>query len=326
MQKLCQNFMFVDQPSCWQNTIMDHNHGHSHSHCGHSHSQTNGKRLFWAIVVNVLLTFVQIVGGVLSGSVSLIADALHNFSDAGALIVAYFAQEISGKPATEEMTFGFGRAEILGALINSVSLVLIGVYLLFEAGERFLNPRPIDGWIVVGVASLAFVVDAFTAWLTYKGSKDSINMKAAFLHNLTDALASVVVIISGVLIILFETYWVDFAATVLISIYIVWHSWGLIRSCIKTLMQAVPEDLEIENVVTRLLQIDGVTGLHHSHLWSIYDKERSFESHVKVVTTSLIDAESIKLKIKNVLLDEFKINHSTLEFEHKTVDCERKEH
>jgi len=307
---------------------MGQSHNHNHSNCGHSHSHSNlnGKRLFWAIVVNVLLTFVQIVGGLVSGSVSLIADALHNFSDAGSLIIAYFAHRISGKPATKEMTFGFGRAEILGALINSVSLVLIGIYLLFEAGQRFLNPQPIDGWIVVVVASIAFVIDVFTAWLTYKGSKDSINMKAAFLHNLTDALASVVVIVSGVLVILFETYWVDFVATVLISMYIVWHSWGLIRTCIKTLMQAVPEDLEIKDVVEQINKIDGVVGLHHTHLWSIYDKERSFEAHIKVSTNNLVEAESIKVKIKKLLLHDFKINHSTLEFEHASVNCEEKEH
>jgi cobalt-zinc-cadmium efflux system protein len=320
--------------SRWQNTKMahdhqnhkSHKHNHGHSHCGHSHLQTNGKRLFWAIVVNVLLTLVQVIGGVVSGSVSLMADALHNFSDAGSLIVAYFAQRISGKPANQEMTYGYGRAEILGALINSVSLILVGFYLLFEAWKRFLNPQEIDGWIVVIVASLALIIDVFTAWLTYKGSKDSINMRAAFLHNLTDALASVVVIISGILIILFDAYWVDFWATILISVYIVWHSWGLIKTCIKTLMQAVPEDLEIESVVAKLKQIEGVQDLHHTHLWSLHDQERSFESHVRVSSNSLTEVESIKLIMKKVLLSEFKINHSTLEFEHLSVDCEEQEH
>lgn len=299
--------------------------GHDHSHCGHTH--TNGKSLFWAIVVNVILTVVQVVGGVLSGSVSLIADALHNFSDAGALVVAYFAQKISGRPATDEMTFGFGRAEILGALINSVALILVGFYLLVEAWERFLNTRPIDGWIVVWVASVALVVDLFTAWLTYKGSKDSINMRAAFLHNVTDAMASVVVIISGILILTFEdVYWVDFVATAFISIYIVWHSWGLIKSCVKTLMQAVPEDLDIAQVVESLKSVSGVNDVHHTHLWSIHEKTRSFEAHVCVDTNSLTEVEAIKSNMKKVLKTEFGINHSTLEFEHQAVNCGSLEH
>jgi cobalt-zinc-cadmium efflux system protein len=299
--------------------------GHDHSHCGHSH--THGKSLFWAIVVNLVLTVVQIVGGVLSGSISLIADALHNFSDAGALVVAYFAQKISGRPATDEMTFGFGRAEILGALINSVALILVGFYLLFEAWGRFLNPKPIDGWIVVWVASLALVVDLFTAWLTYKGSKDSINMRAAFLHNVTDAMASVVVIISGVLILVFEgVYWVDFVATALISVYIVWHSWGLIRSCVKTLMQAVPEDLDVSEVVSGLSSIGGVSDIHHMHIWSIHEKTRLFEAHVCVDTNSLTEAEEIKSKMKKMLKEKFKINHSTLEFEHLNSGCDSLNH
>lgn len=299
--------------------------GHDHSHCGHAH--THGKSLFWAILINVLLTVVQVIGGVLSGSISLIADALHNFSDAGALVVAYFAQKISGRPATDEMTFGFGRAEILGALINSVALILVGLYLLVEAWERFLSPRPIDGWIVVWVASVALIVDLFTAWLTYQGSKDSINMRAAFLHNVTDAMASVVVIVSGVLILVFEgVYWVDFVATALISVYIVWHSWGLIKTCVKTLMQAVPEDLDVSSVVKALLSIEGVNDIHHMHLWSIHEKTRSFEAHVCVDTNSLTDAELIKAKMKKMLKEDFKINHSTLEFEHQSADCGSLEH
>lgn len=300
------------------------NHNH-HSGCNHHHNK-HGKKLFWAIVVNVLLTVVQIIGGVLSGSISLIADALHNFSDAGALIIAYAAQKISGRPADEEMTFGYGRAEILGALINSVTLLLVGGYLLVEAWERFLNPRPIDGLMVIVVASIALVIDLFTAWLTYAGSKDSINMRAAFVHNLSDAMASVVVIISGVLIMLFDVYWIDFIATILISIYVVWHSWGLIKSCIRTLMQAVPEDIDSAEVETALSSVEGVEGVHHVHIWAIHEKTRSLEAHVQVNTENLIEVGKIKTELKALLKSRFKIGHSTLEFEHSQSDCGSKNH
>ncbi len=296
-----------------------------HTHCGHNHNK-HGKKLFWAIVVNILLTFVQIIGGVLSGSISLIADALHNFSDAGALIIAYVAQRVSGRPADKEMTFGYGRAEILGALINSVTLLLVGVYLLFEAGSRFLDPRPIDGWMVVIVASVALVIDLFTAWLTYSGSKDSINMRAAFIHNLSDAMASVVVIVSGVLILLFKVYWVDFVATVLISIYVLWHSWGLIKSCIKTLMQAVPDDIDSAKVEAGLEGVEGVLSVHHMHIWAIHEKIRSLEAHVRVNTESLTEVCGIKKELKALLKKEFKIGHSTLEFEYGQGGCESERH
>ncbi|MGH1468746.1 MAG: cation diffusion facilitator family transporter [Bdellovibrionales bacterium] len=299
--------------------------GNDHSHCAHNHNK-HGSALFWAIVVNILLTVVQVVGGVLSGSISLIADALHNFSDAGALIIAYFAQKISGKPADEEMTFGYGRAEILGALINSVTLVLVGGYLLIEAGKRFLHPEPIDGWMVIVVASIALVVDLFTAWLTYKGAKDSINMRAAFIHNLSDAMASVVVIISGTLILLFNVYWVDFVATAIIAIYVVWHSWGLIRSCIKTLMQAVPEDINSAEVIKALSSVEGVLSVHHLHIWAIHEKTRSLEGHVQVETDSLLEVEAMKKELRSILRERFKINHSTLEFENVKADCSAKDH
>lgn len=297
---------------------------YDHSHCGHSYK--HGKQLFWAIVVNVLLTVVQIIGGVLSGSISLVADALHNFSDVGALIIAYVAQKISGRPADKEMTFGYGRAEILGALINSVTLILVGGYLLVEAGKRLLEPQPIDGWMVIIIASVAFVIDLFTAWLTYQGSKESINMRAAFIHNLSDAMASVVVIISGVLILLFEVYWIDFVATILIAIYVVWHSWGLIRSCIKTLMQAVPEDIDFTKVEAALSAVEGVCGVHHVHIWAIHEKTRSLEAHVQVNTDSLTEVDRMKEKLRAVLKEQFNIGHSTLEFENQKSNCESENH
>ncbi len=300
-------------------------HYHEHSHCAHNHNK-NGSALFGAIVINILLTIVQVVGGVLSGSISLIADALHNFSDAGSLIIAYLAQRISGRPADKEMTFGYGRAEILGALINSVTLILVGVYLLIEASQRLLTPEPIDGWTVIVVAFIALIVDLFTAWLTYMGAKDSINMRAAFIHNLTDAMASVVVIISGTLILLFKIYWIDFVATIVIAIYVMWHSWGLIKSCIKTLMQAVPEDIDSTEVKKALVAVSGVVDIHHVHIWAIHEKTRSLEGHIQVETDSLLDIEKIKKDLRAVLNNRFKINHSTLEFENKITNCKIKNH
>ena len=176
----------------------------------HSHSfDSSSNRLYWAIGVNLLLTVVQIVGGILSGSLSLIADALHNFSDAGALLIAAVARKIAKLPATEKMTFGYKRAEILGALINSTTLLLVGCYLIYEAMLRFNDPKPVEGWTVIWVASVALIVDIATAMLTYKDSKENINIKAAFIHNVSDALASVVVIVAGIVIILFKFHWIE---------------------------------------------------------------------------------------------------------------------
>ena len=293
---------------------MGHNHSHAHPE--------NGRALFWAILINLILTAVQVVGGIISGSLSLLADALHNFSDAGALIIAYIAQKISGLPANKEMTFGYGRAQILGALINSTTLVIIGFYLIYEAWDRYVNPsEKIDGWMVVWVAAVALIIDLATAWLTYAGSKESINMKAAFVHNLSDALASVVVIVSGFLIINYDVVWVDLVATVIISIYILYQSFGLIKSSIKTLMQAVPEDINKEEVIAELEKVDGVKDIHHVHIWAVYEKFRSCEAHIVSDTEDIKKVSKVKKEIKEILSKKFKISHSTLEFEFGNNDC-----
>lgn len=291
--------------------------GHDHAH------STHGKSLFWAIVINIILTIAQIIGGVLSGSLSLIADALHNLSDAGALVIAYVAQKVSGLPANSEMTFGYGRAQILGALINSVTLVVVGLYLLYEAWARYLEPTQIDGWMVIWIATIALAIDLLTAWLTHSGAKESINMRAAFIHNLSDAMASVVVIVSGVLILNYEVFWVDLIATVLISLYVLYQSLGLIKSCGKTLMQAVPEDIDRSEVIQKIQSIKGVNDIHHVHIWAIHEKFKSLEAHVVVDCQSLAEAEEIKKVIKNELRQNFKINHSTIEIERDATHCRK---
>ena len=289
---------------------------------GHDHTSiTNKKALFWAIVINIILTIAQVIGGLLSGSLSLLADALHNFSDAGALIIAFIAEKISGLPSNDEMTFGYGRAQILGALINSVTLVIVGIYLFYEAYERFQDPQEINGWMVIWIAVIALVIDALTAWLTHAGSKESINMKAAFIHNISDALASIVVIISGVLILLYDVYWIDLVATILISAYILYQSVGLIKSSIKTLMQAVPEDLSKSEIAKKIRETEGVVDVHHVHVWAIYEKFRSLEAHVVVSNTDFKKIEEIKKKVRGLLKKDFNIGHSTIEIESTEFDC-----
>lgn len=164
----------------------------------HRHERDMGSRyLALAVGINVLLTVVQVLGGVLSGNLSLIADALHNFSDAAGILLALMARRISRKPSDEHRTFGYARAEVVGALVNLTSIMVIAIYLLIEAVSRIFEQQEINGWAVVIVAGVALVVDIATAVLTYSMSKDSVNIKAAFLHNLADALASVAVIVTG---------------------------------------------------------------------------------------------------------------------------------
>ena len=170
--------------------------GHSHGHAGHNHGEENlsDRQLIFAVAINVLLTVAQIIGGIVSGSLALIADALHNFSDAAALGLAWFARKIGRRPADKLMTFGYAQGEVVAALINLTTLLIIGFYLLVEAINRFADPQPVEGWTVIGVAGIALVIDLVTAFIVYRGSHDSINMKAAFLHNVSDALGVAAVV------------------------------------------------------------------------------------------------------------------------------------
>ena len=287
--------------------------GHGHHH--HDHGEMPNTKLYWAVVINVLLTVAQIIGGLLSGSLSLLADALHNFSDAGALLIAAVAAKISKIPADEKMTYGYKRAEILGALINSTTLVIIGFYLLLEAYERFLEPELIDAWLVIGVAGIALVIDLATAMLTYSGSKESVNIRAAFIHNLSDAMASIVVIISGFLILKFQIYWVDLVATVFISIYVLYHSFYLLKQCVLILMQSTPEQINLKTLRQEIQACDGVADAHHIHVWQLDDKKVFFEAHIVIDLKNILQLEEIKQNVRQKVQALYGINHTTLEIE-----------
>lgn len=279
---------------------------HSHGHA------SNDRRLVGAVAINVLLTVAQVVGGVLSGSLSLIADALHNLSDAASLVVALVARRYARKPADSRRTFGYRRAEVVGALINLTTLIVVGLYLIFEAGARYFNPEPIEGWVVVWVAGIALVIDVATAVLTYTLSKGSLNVRAAFVHNISDALASVAVIVAGTLILLYDWYWADLAATVLISAYVLYQGISMMRETIPILLEGVPSDLRLEDVAKALEEIPGIEGVHHLHVWQLDEAHRALEAHV-VVKHDASEFLAIKAAARQVLMERFRIGHSTLE-------------
>ncbi|TMM47068.1 cation diffusion facilitator family transporter [Colwellia ponticola] len=283
---------------------MGHHHGHDHSH-------THDGKLSFAVFINILLTVVQIIGGLVSGSLSLIADALHNLSDAGAILIAIVARKIARKPANSNMTYGFKRAEIIGALINSTTLIIVGFYLIYEAISKYFNPEPINGWIVVWIATIALVIDAVTAWLTYRsGVKNNLNLKAVFIHNMSDAFASIVVIVAGTLIILYQWYFVDIIATIAISMYVIYHGLSLAKQTIKILMQAVPDDIDIDELCTVIESITSVKKVNHIHVWQLDDNKKFLEAHV---TLEIDQIDNGIAQIKKILVNQYGIDHSTIE-------------
>ncbi len=285
---------------------MAHDHQHDIDAIG-------DRRLGWAIAINMLLTVAQVIGGIVSGSLSLIADALHNFSDAASLLIAWVARRIGRQPPDSFKTFGYKRAEVIAALINLVTLVIVGLYLIYEALWRMVEPQIIEGWTVVIVAGVALIIDIATAVLTFSMSKHSINIRAAFLHNVSDALASVGVIVAGSLILLYEWYWTDTALTLLIAGYVLYQAATVLPKTIHILMQGAPEDIALEDVIKAMQRVEGVAGIHHVHLWQLDEHNNALEAHV--VIRDFSETEKIKTALKDELKKRFAIAHSTLEFE-----------
>lgn len=291
--------------------------GHHH----HAHAAGLGDRgLGIAVVINVGLTVAQVVGGLLSGSLALIADALHNLSDAGSLVIAFWARRIARRPADARMTFGYARAEIVAALVNFTTLILLGLYLGYEAIMRLFDPQPVAGWTVVIIAGIALAVDLATALLTYAQSRESMNIKAAFLHNVADALASVAVILGGVVILLYDWTLIDPILTLVIAAYVLWHGLTEIGGAIRILMLAVPEGTDPETVIAAMLGVDGVENVHHVHLWGFDEKRVSLEAHLVLPPETL--ATTAKSGVRQMLRERFNVTHVTLETELAGEACQ----
>lgn len=294
---------------------------HDHAHHHHVSPEAGDRAVATAVAINLALTLAEIVGGVLSGSVALIADAVHNLSDAVALAIAWGARRIARRPTDATMTFGYKRAELVAALINYTTLIVIGLYLVWEAVERFVSPRPIEGGLVIAVAGLALLVDAVTAWLTYRLSKESLNIRAAFLHNLADALGSVAVIAVGIVVLLFGWHLADPIVTLGIAGYILAMALREIRVVVRILMLGSPPDIAPAAVLRAMEEVAGVVNVHHLHLWQISEATVSLEAHVVTAARDLSQVARVKAEIRDMLAARFGIGHVTLDTETKGEGC-----
>lgn len=288
----------------------------AHDHHGQAHPDPaeGDRRVAAAVAVNVALTVAQIVGGLLSGSLALVADAIHNLSDAVSLLIAFAARRIARRPADTTMTFGYARAETVAALVNYTTLIVIGAWLVYEAVHRLYDPQPIAGWIVVILAGVALVVDMVTAALTYSLAKTSMNLRAAFLHNLADALGSVGVIFAGTLVILYDWTFVDPVVTLLIAGYLLWHALAEVGAVVRVLMLGVPPGISASSVLDAMRAEDGVEDVHHLHLWQMEEGRAAVQAHVVVAAGRWNDADAIKAALR-IRLAGLGIGHSTLELE-----------
>lgn len=302
----------------------DSGHGHDQGH-SHAHGRDAGTtRLVISIVLNVAITVAEFAAGLWAGSLALLADAAHNLNDAGSLGISLYARRVAARDPDRRRTFGYRRAEVIGAFVNLITLVLIALFLLKEAVERYLNPRAIDGELMIVVASIALVANVATAGLLFRSSKGSLNIKSAFVHIVADALASVGVIVGGVLVVFFDLYVVDPILTAAISVYILVQSAQMLRRTIRILMESAPPGFDYDALVATMEDVDGACDVHHVHVWQLDEHRTACEAHVVIQKRDLAAMERIKQDLKARMRDDFGIEHATLEFEFDACEGEQR--
>jgi cobalt-zinc-cadmium efflux system protein len=280
----------------------------------HSHSST-GVRLLITVILNITITVAEIIGGIISGSLALISDALHNLSDAVSVIISYIAIKLKVRDNSPRHTFGFKRAEILAAVINSSVLVAISVYLIYEAVLRFQYPEPIKGILMTVVASIGLAANIAGTLLLKRDAKTSINVRSSYFHLLSDAVSSVAVVLGGLAIVLWNIYWIDPVLTILISIYITRESFKILFEAIHVLMEGAPPDISIKDIQTAVEEMDGVENIHHVHIWMVGENDVHLEAHIHVPDMMISKSNMLGDEIEDLLKTKFGINHITLQFE-----------
>lgn len=287
-------------------------HGHHHHH-HHHHVPQSGAKLLLITLLNALITVAEVVGGLLSNSLSLLSDAVHNLGDTLAIAFAYVARRIGNKRADMRHTFGYKRAEILAAFVNAAVLLAICLFLLKEAYERWQNPEPIKGKLMLIVAIIGLVANLLSVLLLQKEKEHNMNTRAAYLHLLGDTLSSVAVIAGGIAIWLYDLVWLDPLITALVSLYIMYHTWGVLREAVDILMQTAPADVDIPHIVGEIETIPDVCNVHHLHLWRLNEEQTHFEAHIKVADGTDMERVSEIRKEIQTLLQEHHICHCTLQ-------------
>jgi len=289
-------------------------HPHHHTHAKTDISQRN---LLVSAILNLGITVAEIAGGLLSNSLALLSDALHNLGDTSAVTIAYFANRISKKDYSDKKTFGYKRIEILAALLNAVVLLVIIVYLFIEAFRRLKSPEPIKGRIMFVVAVIGFAGNLVSVLLLKRDSVRNINVRAAYLHLLGDTVSSVLVILSAVFIYFFRLFWIDPLVTILLGLYLLKETWEILRQALGILMQETPQGLDLAAIKKELEKLPEIDNIHHVHAWNLTDREIHFECHVDLRTdVKVSETESINEKIRTLLSTRFGIAHVTVQHEY----------
>ncbi|MCV6631151.1 MAG: cation diffusion facilitator family transporter [Flavobacteriaceae bacterium] len=282
------------------------------------HHHSTGRNLLLAIGLNILITIGQFVGGMWSGSLSLLSDALHNLSDVLSLLVSYIADRLSHRRATNRKTFGYKRAEILAAFVNAASLIVVAIYLIREAIERLLHPQEVGSLIVIALAILGVLANFASVILLHKDAKSNMNMRSAYLHLLTDAMASVAVLLGGILMHFYGWYWVDSVLTLLIALYLIVAGYKLLLQSSKVLMLFTPDHIDLEAVKQTVEADARVAKMFHIHIWQLHETETHLEAQIQFAENlNLVEFATFVQEISNKLQTQYGIHHVTIQPEAK---------
>jgi len=281
----------------------------------HNHKISWGKRLITTMVMNLIIPAVQIYGGILSGSMALISDALHNLSDFTSVLISYSALRIGQREPTLKHTFGYKRLEVFAAVFNVALLFGAGIYIAFEGWNRLWNPVSIQGHLVIGIASIAFLANMVSTLMLHPGAQGNLNIRSAFLHMLTDTLFSLGVLVLGIVWIFKPWYWLDPIVSWAIVAMILYNGWDILRDAFGILMNATPPGIDIQAIQQEIESVEGVEEIHHLHVWNIASEGVALVAHVVVIDQMLSKVDEIAAHIRDLLLSRFAIDHPVLQFE-----------
>lgn len=299
----------------------------NHRHSGYLHSNrvelkgVKGINLMITMLLKGLLTIAEIVGGLLSGSLSLVSDALHNLSDVLAIVISWFAVKMALKNNDEKNTFGYRRATIIAAVINSTVLIIMSIILFREAYFKFIEPEKINAQIVITVALIGIIINAVGIYLLNRGSKEDLNMKSVYLHFLSDAMSSGVIVGGGILIYYFNLYWIDPLLTILIGLYIIKESCEILKQAINILMQGTPKGVDINEIADMLEKMNFIKNVHHVHIWALDEETIFFEAHINLTNNIPIsEVPEVCENLEHELRENFGVTHITIQYEYNCCE------
>lgn len=307
-------------------------HDHSHNHAGHHHHDHAPKidhintAFVLGIILNSAFVIIEIITGLISGSLSLLTDAGHNLSDVASLALALLAFKLTKSGSNKSYTYGYKRSTIIVSLLNAAILIAGIAVIVYEAVMRFMHPVPdIPGATIAWVAFIGIGINAFTAWLFTRGDKakdKDLNVKGAYMHMAIDAIVSLGVVISGIIMYFTHLFWIDSVVSLIIAVVILGGTWSLLKDSLRLALDGVPKDLSLEKIKTELLKVKGVVDIHHMHVWALSTTENALTAHLVVKQADMPQFDLIKHELRHTL-EHLEISHSTFEPEFSDKKCEQ---